>query len=693
MPYFAEAIHGVLHPISVLTAWLQTDRSVDVMIAGHVACAGLGAALLARELGASRAGAATAAFTYGTSGFVLSMAGYLNLLAGAGGLPLCIAGLRRFAANPRPTQLALAVAGTAAMALAGDPQALMVGGALALALSWETAGWRGAARATMSGITGLLIAGVQLVPAAAHIDRTDRAAGAVSAMPMAWSLAPWRVPELALPGLAWGTDPYIDQVFGALVGPGHWPEWNAPTPFAASIYVGIVPLVFAAAGVWAGRRGRVLGVLALALLWVALGPTLGADTILGNVPVWRSFRYAEKLVGPMTLVLAVLVGLGLDVVVEHRVRGWLVLGSAAALGLAAIGACRLGVSGLEPYLASAADARIVRGSWHILGSLVALAGWLLLRQRMRAAWAGISLAALVWCALAAASPAALRPGDAAVRLVSRGPELTAAAPGPRIITPYRNVPIALEPGTDRIDQVAQSHGLLGYAAYNVGSRLDSLSEYAAMLPRRLALVSSLYADQWPLAARRFGVTHVVVNQPQSAAQMADYRIATFGARLVATPGPNEIWSVPHREWASFAPEVWAVENESTALMAMGAAFEHRSEAVMVEASGDFAAAQGRILSVERGLESLRIEAETAEASTLVVADAWWPGWVATIDGSVVPIWPADVLVRAVRWPAGRHVLEMHYRPPELGYGRWISAVGLAITAAGVALLRRRSRAP
>ena len=58
MPFLADAIHGVLHPVSILTAWLATDRSADVLVAGHVACAGLGAALLASDLGASRAGAA-----------------------------------------------------------------------------------------------------------------------------------------------------------------------------------------------------------------------------------------------------------------------------------------------------------------------------------------------------------------------------------------------------------------------------------------------------------------------------------------------------------------------------------------------------------------------------------------------------------------------------------------------------------
>jgi uncharacterized membrane protein YfhO len=95
-----------------------------------------------------------------------------------------------------------------------------------------------------------------------------------------------------------------------------------------------------------------------------------------------------------------------------------------------------------------------------------------------------------------------------------------------------------------------------------------------------------------------------------------------------------------------------------------------------------------VLAVARGLESLRVEAEAGADGTLVVADAFWPGWEATVDGAAVPILPADVLVRAVPWPAGRHVLEMRYRPPEVRAGLLVSALGLAALGAWTAILRR-----
>lgn len=688
MPFLADAIQGVLHPVSIFTAWLGTDRGADVLIGGYVACAGLGAALLARDLGVSPAGATVAAVAFATSGFVLSMADNLVFLAGAGSLPFCLAGLRRVAVEPRPTSVAFGVAGVALLAFSGDVQSLMVGGALALALAWEVGGWRGSARAVAAGTVGLLVAGVQLLPTAVHLPRTIRAAGSWVSTPKAWAFEPWRIPELVLPGLLRGSDPMLDRVYEGFAGPGRWPEGHNAIPFAASVFVGILPVTLAMVGAREGRRGRVLGVLSLALLWIALGPALGADAVLGWVPIWSAFRYSEKLVGALTLVVAVLAGIGLDAVVERRVAGWRVFVVAVALGLASIAVSFLEASRLAPGVASVAEARVLRGAWHVLGAMVALAGWLLLRAQLGAARGRTALAVLAWGAVAAASPMALRPGDPAARLRSPGPALEAKAPGPRIVTPFTREPISTEPGLDWLDQAGRDHAALGNAAYNVRSRLDSLSEFEAMTPGRLARLRNAFGAQWPAASRRYAGTHVLVARPLTAAQQASHAIATSGATRVGSAAGNEVWAVPHREWASFPPEVRVVGDEQAAVLETVGSFVEQSEAVVVEASSRFDAAPGRVLSIERGLESLRVEAETDAAATLVIADAWWPGWEATIDGGNVSIFPADGLVRAVRWPVGRHMLEMRYRPPEVRTGILVSVLGIAALAGWIAVLRR-----
>src|SRR5262249_47862363 len=39
---------------------------------------------------------------------------------------------------------------------------------------------------------------------------------------------------------------------------------------------------------------------------------------------------------------------------------------------------------------------------------------------------------------------------------------------------------------------------------------------------------------------------------------------------------------------------------------------------------------------------------------VVLADAWFPGWAAQVDGTNVPLWRVDRSLRGVRVPAGRH---------------------------------------
>jgi hypothetical protein len=91
----------------------------------------------------------------------------------------------------------------------------------------------------------------------------------------------------------------------------------------------------------------------------------------------------------------------------------------------------------------------------------------------------------------------------------------------------------------------------------------------------------------------------------------------------------------------------------------------------------------------------RVDIETAAPGRrlLVLTDAWFPGWTATIDGREAPILRANYAFRAVSVPAGRHVVAFEYRPASVRTGAWISAVALAVTAVlALSGLRRRRTA-
>lgn len=66
-------------------------------------------------------------------------------------------------------------------------------------------------------------------------------------------------------------------------------------------------------------------------------------------------------------------------------------------------------------------------------------------------------------------------------------------------------------------------------------------------------------------------------------------------------------------------------------------------------------------------------------SFLVLSDSWYPGWVATLNGAEVPIERANILFRAVRVPAGEHVVEFRFVPQSVRLGTYVSAASIVLT--------------
>ncbi|MBI3970047.1 MAG: hypothetical protein HY332_02050 [Chloroflexi bacterium] len=63
---------------------------------------------------------------------------------------------------------------------------------------------------------------------------------------------------------------------------------------------------------------------------------------------------------------------------------------------------------------------------------------------------------------------------------------------------------------------------------------------------------------------------------------------------------------------------------------------------------------------------------------LVLADAFYPGWKATIGGYPVPIEVADGLFRSVSLPVGEHEVAFVYRPTSLRLGAMFSVTGILV---------------
>lgn len=695
----AQSLHAVLHPVTVVTALL--GGGIDVQLLGLVAFGAVGAFVAARTLRVSIAAASGAALAFALSGYVLGMTGNAFYLTASATAPWTVAGLRHAAERGGAAVIAGA-AGIACAALAGDPQSLatatLIGAALGIAggprPSPAAALGRRAGRIAVAVGLGIATGAVQLVPSWAYFLTTYRAVGEIAPSDrLQWSLDPVRLVELVAPGLFVGRiTAWQAPVFQALGTPSAY-----PLPWSPSVFVGAAVLLLAAVAAAGSRDGRVLAALAALFAWMALGHHLGATQLLSRVPVWSSFLYPEKLVGPMTLCLVLAAGLGVDLVPGTR---WL---PAAALGVAGtffamavacaakVGAVTalLGSLGATAGAAELARAHLLEGSAQAVFGAAVLALLAKLATRLGARL-GPALALLLFAQSALASPFAIHLGKASAAR-SCPPPLAASAPGPRLLAALAHNVTDAERGLDPIDAGPNRWGRVGVPALNVACAVDSIEGYTGIETLRAA--STIYDPrQRAASAARFGVTHVIAEPPVDAGEATLLQQATRGGRLLGFDGEsgNGVWAVPHRAWASFAPRARVAGSIRAAARALNDEVSAGRSTVVVEAAAPPPCADGRVLRVERGREQVVVEAESAADALLVVNDAYDAGWRATIDGRAAEVLAADVLVRAVRWPAGRHRLVMRYEPPEVAAGQWISGAALlALLAWAASGLRRR----
>jgi Bacterial membrane protein YfhO len=92
-------------------------------------------------------------------------------------------------------------------------------------------------------------------------------------------------------------------------------------------------------------------------------------------------------------------------------------------------------------------------------------------------------------------------------------------------------------------------------------------------------------------------------------------------------------------------------------------------------------------------EPTRVEIETtaADAELLVLADVYYPGWEATIDGNRADILRANSLFRAVAVPGGEHRIVFRFVSPPFRRGVWLALAGAAAFAVMIVRGRRAAR--
>jgi hypothetical protein len=91
---------------------------------------------------------------------------------------------------------------------------------------------------------------------------------------------------------------------------------------------------------------------------------------------------------------------------------------------------------------------------------------------------------------------------------------------------------------------------------------------------------------------------------------------------------------------------------------------------------------------------VRIEVESGEQGYLVLADTYYPGWRAFVNGEEQAIMRANYMMRSVVVPKGKSTVEFRFEPPLFRFGLWAS-VGAVLLCAIVVLIPfgRRTSSP
>jgi hypothetical protein len=150
-------------------------------------------------------------------------------------------------------------------------------------------------------------------------------------------------------------------------------------------------------------------------------------------------------------------------------------------------------------------------------------------------------------------------------------------------------------------------------------------------------------------------------------------------RFVFNPRPGE------RAWLAYSWE--QLPDWTTALRKFVLGQVDPTKVALLEApaegpkpAGDNAGSgQAIIESFRRNAITLRVE--SSKPALLVVAEAWYPGWRATVNGAPAEVLPANVWMRAIRVPSGESRVRLYYVEPSLAAGVAISLGMLLLLAA------------
>lgn len=695
-PLLADPRAGILYPLTWLNLVVPPGPFYTAYVVLHLLFAAWGMQRLALRLGASPLAAGLAATAAVVGGPLLSLASMWHQLAAAAWIPWVFLAADRLIERPGPRRAIVLAVTITAQVFAGSPDCS--------ALTLLGLGpWLFCRRPTKSGLGSLGVAAVLAVGLAAAqwiptLDVAREAARVVDGArgPARWSMHPALLAETVLPVMFWkvGLSPEARDA---------WLEGGEP--LLHSLHMGAPMLALALLGVGArDPRAPALALIAGTAQLLALGrhaPLHGL--VVDAIPPLGVFRYPVKAMVFVAFPVSILAALGFDRWRLGAVGGTARAAGRTLLGLATAGAAAGVAAGLWAADAIARgerplpwDASGTIGRFAAAGALSSFALALLMRRSpSRAAMLGLLGAVVAGPAAAhldlhpTAPPAlfALRPpaaeilaGERSARIYVEDHSMTAGREL-RVGTAYRlrGVPAGFSPGSalvlaahlSLVPPTAARWGLRGSHDADV---LDFDPAPRARLTRRVRSLE--HGDTLLRMLRAVGVQHALFLLPGPGLGPLAPRAVLDGLFVE----PLHVFRVP-----GALPRAWLVDGvrvadgaEAEELLG-SASFDPAREVILpvglARPPGADTPGTARVAS-ERA-DRVRVEVDSAREAWLVLAEGHARGWRATVDGAPAPLVRANVVLRAVPVPAGRHHVDFVYRPSPILLGLALSGTTLA----------------
>jgi hypothetical protein len=723
VPLLGNPSAQILYPPIVFNLLFEPWTFYTWYVVGHLVFSGMGQYLLARRLGLSPLASFLAAAAWTASGPLLSVVNMWHHFSGAAWIPWVFLAAEH-ACDVRTLRAALAwglvqagqiLTGSADMcAIATLPAMVCASRRLRWSSPTAPENRRWLATVGVAWLAAVCLTAGQWLPSVELLPASSR----LSLPPEGrtyWSVHPLALLQLLTPTTTMGL---------RLAGSDELLRTEIERPLLDSLYLGVPVLGLAALGALGQRRTlrRFLVVLAIATLLVALGRHAPFYSLLvAFVPPLSIVRYPVKVTLLAPLACGLLAGMGLDELRlwSERARrtvvvatGWLVL-----LALACAALSWLATAGPERW-----PFRLFAPTFAMPAVLEGVA-----QRGLGAALAGLFAAALLWRGRSSWAPPALA-ALCATELAWAHRDVNPTAPISRFRGRPETVAALRQDGAraparlyswDYTTRVRGSrfpdprlYDALNDPSWQGPASLGQILAYRTLYPAsgRWELEGSFDRDILGLSPgylRDFIVAFQASLQTPHYPRMfalasVDYVLALHGEGLEALtpvasvpslfPTPILLFRVPDPiPFAHAVGRARILEPGTFYRPLVDPAFDPRREVLLVEGAPLSAESfSGVVETLERKADRIRVAVDFSSDGYLVLNGTYDAGWRTTIDGRPAPQSRANVAFRAVRVPAGRHVVEQTYRP-------WGALIGLPVTALSLALvvflLVRGFRAP